>query len=64
MFIFQVDMSKVNLETIKPWINQKVTDMFGLEDDVIVEYAYNQLEDRVRLRVVCTVQCVQSIIEK
>jgi hypothetical protein len=27
--------------------------MFGLEDDVIVEYVYNQLEERVRLWVVC-----------
>jgi len=42
-------MSKVNLDTIKPWISERVTNLFGLEDDVIVEYVYNQLEAGVRL---------------
>jgi hypothetical protein len=42
---FQVDMSKVKLETIKPWITTKITELMGgIEDDVLVEYVFNQLE--------------------
>ena len=37
-------MSKVNLDTIKPWITQRVTDLLGIEDDVIVEFIFNLLE--------------------
>lgn len=39
-------MSKVNIDTIKPWIAQRVTDLLGLEDDVVVEFVYNQLEEK------------------
>jgi len=48
VFFVQVDMTKVNLDTIKPWINQKITEMLGFEDDVVIEFIYNQLEERVR----------------
>ena len=37
-------MSKVKLEIIKPWIAQKITDILGMEDDVVVEFVFNQLE--------------------
>lgn len=38
-------MSKVKLETIKPWITTKITELMGgIEDDVLVEYVFNQLE--------------------
>ncbi|EFX85677.1 hypothetical protein DAPPUDRAFT_313769 [Daphnia pulex] len=41
----KVDMSKVKLETIKPWITTKITELMGgIEDDVLVEYVFNQLE--------------------
>uniref|UniRef100_T1HRG1 Serine/arginine repetitive matrix protein 1 n=2 Tax=Rhodnius prolixus TaxID=13249 RepID=T1HRG1_RHOPR len=41
----RVDMSKVKLDTIKPWIAKKITEVLGMEDDVIVEFVFNQLED-------------------
>lgn len=41
-------MSKVNVDTIKPWIAQRITELLGIEDDVLVEFVYNQLEPRVR----------------
>ena len=44
LVVFQVDMSKVNLDTIKPWITQRVTDLLGIEDDVVVEFIFNLLE--------------------
>ena len=44
LVVCQVDMSKVNLDTIKPWITQRVTDLLGIEDDVVVEFIFNLLE--------------------
>ncbi|KAJ9579917.1 hypothetical protein L9F63_004390, partial [Diploptera punctata] len=41
----KVDMSKVKLEIIKPWIAQRITEILGIEDDVVVEFVINQLED-------------------
>ena len=38
-------MTKVKLDTIKPWITSKITELLGgMEDDVVVEYVFNQLE--------------------
>jgi PWI domain len=42
----QVDMSKVNLDTIKPWIYKRVTELLGFEDDVVIEFIFNQLEEK------------------
>lgn len=47
LYFYQVDMSKVNVDTVKPWIAQRVTELLGIEDDVLVEFVYNQLEPRV-----------------
>lgn len=44
---FKVDMTKVNLEVIKPWITQRVTEILGFEDDVVIEFIFNQLEEKV-----------------
>ena len=41
-------MSKVNVDTMKPWIANRITELLGVEDDVVVEFVYNQLEDRVK----------------
>ena len=49
MFLFQVDMSKVNADSLKPWIASRITELLGMEDDVVVEFVYNQLDARVRL---------------
>jgi len=41
----KVDMNKVKLDTIKPWMATKITELLGgMEDDVVVEYVFNQLE--------------------
>lgn len=37
-------MSKVKLDAIKPWICKKITEVLGMDDDVVVEFVYNQLE--------------------
>ena len=46
-------MSKVNLETIKPWINERVTQMLGFEDDVVIDFVFNQLESQVLVCMMC-----------
>jgi len=40
-----VDLKKVNLNVIRPWIAKKVTELVGLEDEVVVEYAMGLLDD-------------------
>ncbi|KAI6116296.1 PWI domain-containing protein, partial [Pisolithus sp. B1] len=41
----RVDMKKVNMEIIRPWIAKKVTELVGFEDEVVIEYAMGLLED-------------------
>lgn len=38
-------MSKVKLDVLRPWISKKITDILHIEDDVVVEFVYNQLEE-------------------
>lgn len=40
-------MSKVKLDVLRPWITQKITDLLHIEDDVVVEFVYNQLDVQV-----------------
>ncbi|EED77207.1 predicted protein, partial [Postia placenta Mad-698-R] len=41
----QVDMRKVNLTVIRPWVVKKIIELVGFEDEVVVEYAMGLLED-------------------
>ncbi|KIY47475.1 PWI domain-containing protein, partial [Fistulina hepatica ATCC 64428] len=41
----KVDMRKVNLTVIRPWVTKKVVELVGFEDEVVVEYAMGLLED-------------------
>ncbi|KAI0719682.1 PWI domain-containing protein, partial [Fomitopsis betulina] len=40
-----VDMRKVNLSVIRPWVVKKIVELVGFEDEVVVEYAMGLLED-------------------
>ena len=45
LYQFKVDMTKVKLDTVKPWITNRITELLnGMEDDVVVDYVFNQLE--------------------
>jgi serine/arginine repetitive matrix protein 1 len=44
---FQVDLKKVQLEVLKPWIAQRITELLGIEDEVVVSLAVNYLESKV-----------------
>lgn len=39
-------MDRVNLDVLKPWITAKLNDILGLEDDVVIEYVFSQLEEK------------------
>ncbi|KAH8103019.1 PWI domain-containing protein, partial [Cristinia sonorae] len=41
----KVDMRKVNLQVIRPWVVKKIVELVGFEDEVVVEYAMGLLED-------------------
>jgi len=40
-------MKKVNLEVMKPWIAERITEILGSEDDVVIEFVFSQLEEKV-----------------
>lgn len=44
----KVDMRKVNLVVLKPWIAKRVTELIGLEDDLVIEYVVGLLEDQAQ----------------
>jgi len=46
-------MNKVKLDTIKPWIGKRITELTGMEDDVIDEYVINQLEADAVCKILC-----------
>ncbi|CAH7684297.1 expressed protein [Phakopsora pachyrhizi] len=41
----KVDMRKVELSVMRPWIAQKIMELLGFEDEVVVEYVNGLLED-------------------
>ena len=40
-----MDIRKVNLNVIRPWVAKKIVSLIGFEDEVVVEYAMGLLED-------------------
>lgn len=46
LFQTKVDTTKVNMQVLKNWIGGRVTELLGLEDEVVVELVYSLLEER------------------
>jgi len=42
-----VDLKKVNMDIIKKWISDQVTEAMGCEDEVTINLAINDLETNV-----------------
>ncbi|VAH89256.1 unnamed protein product [Triticum turgidum subsp. durum] len=40
----QVDMSKVKMDVMKPWIATRVTELLGFEDEVLINFIYGLLD--------------------
>ncbi|KAJ2329243.1 Serine/arginine repetitive matrix protein 1, partial [Coemansia sp. RSA 2681] len=41
----RIDMTKINMEVIKPWISRKINELLGIEDEVLFEYTVNMLQE-------------------
>uniref|UniRef100_A0A1I7X2Y8 PWI domain-containing protein n=1 Tax=Heterorhabditis bacteriophora TaxID=37862 RepID=A0A1I7X2Y8_HETBA len=42
----KINMDKINLDVIKPWITMRINEILGMEDDVVIEYIMSQLEEK------------------
>lgn len=40
-----MDTSKVDLDVMRPWVTKRITEILGMEDEVVVEFVINQLEE-------------------
>ncbi|PTB76020.1 PWI domain-containing protein [Trichoderma longibrachiatum ATCC 18648] len=43
-FSQKVDMQKVNLQVIKKWIANRISEILGNEDDVVIELCFNLID--------------------
>jgi serine/arginine repetitive matrix protein 1 len=43
----RVDMSKVQLEVVNQWVTERLTQLLGFEDDIVVAMVVNLLEPKV-----------------
>mmetsp|Transcript_90206 Transcript_90206/g.160670 ORF Transcript_90206/g.160670 Transcript_90206/m.160670 type:complete len:238 (-) Transcript_90206:79-792(-) len=41
----KVDMSKVSMDVMKPWITKRITELLGFEDDIVVDFCVAQLHE-------------------
>ncbi|KAF8819311.1 PWI domain-containing protein [Cardiosporidium cionae] len=42
-FSKKVDISKVSLDVMKPWISKRITELLGVEDEIVIDYCMSQL---------------------
>ncbi|KAK2642410.1 hypothetical protein Ddye_024173 [Dipteronia dyeriana] len=42
-----VDMTKVKMDVVKPWIATRVTELLGFEDEVLINFIYGLLDGKV-----------------
>ncbi|GBE59025.1 pwi domain-containing protein [Babesia ovata] len=43
-FSQSVDITKVQIDAFKPWITRRVTELMGVEDEIVVDYCLSQLK--------------------
>ena len=48
IFDQKVDVSKVNLTKINAWIEQRITELLGDDDDIVINFAISQLEESTK----------------
>ena len=58
----------MKLDVLKPWIGKRVAEFIGMEDDVVVEFIFNQLEAKVNIKeinfLLLSKQGVRTLIDK
>ncbi|KAM0067295.1 putative PWI domain-containing protein [Helianthus debilis subsp. tardiflorus] len=45
--VLVVDMTKVKMDVMRPWIAHRVTELLGFEDEVLTNFIYGLLEEKV-----------------
>ena len=43
----KIDMSKVNLEIISKWVSEKIIELLGFEDEIVINLVINMLQGKV-----------------
>jgi hypothetical protein len=43
----KVQIRKINLDVIKPWIANRITQLLGFEDELVIDFAFGLLEEDV-----------------
>ncbi|CAI7848092.1 unnamed protein product, partial [Closterium sp. NIES-53] len=43
-----VDMTKVKKDVMQPWIGKRVTELLGVEDEVLINFIYSLLDGKLR----------------
>lgn len=43
----QIDITKVQMDAVKPWIATRVTELLGFEDEVLINFIYGLLDGKV-----------------
>ena len=59
----KIDMSKVKIDVLKPWITKRVYEMLKMEDDVVVEFIFNQLEDEKVCILIVIIQYATALLK-
>ena len=44
-FETKIDLTKIQMEVLTPWITQKITELLGVEDDILASLVMNLLEE-------------------
>lgn len=47
----KVDMKKVNLDVMRPWISTRITELLGFEDEVVIDFTIGLLEEEVKTQI-------------
>ncbi|KAI9247182.1 PWI domain-containing protein, partial [Phascolomyces articulosus] len=42
----KIDMKKIKLDVIKPWMTARITELLGFEDEVVIDFAFGLLEEK------------------
>ena len=50
---FQIDIAKVELTIINKWITERLIDLLGFEDDIVINLVINMLTESVSRPTTC-----------
>ncbi|EER09223.1 serine/arginine regulated nuclear matrix protein, putative [Perkinsus marinus ATCC 50983] len=39
----RVDLNRINVDVLRPWITDRITDIIGMEDEIVIDYALEQI---------------------